>query len=54
MSKASEPSPTRIKIGGVEVILRRETRTGTIPEEDLRRAVAKAVALDRERSKKKN
>ncbi len=46
MAKQSSASPTRIKIGGVEMVLRPQKQKGNIPEDRLRRAVLKAVAAE--------
>lgn len=46
MAKQPQASPTRIKIGGVEMVLRPQTQKGTIPDDLLRKAVMKAVASE--------
>ncbi|MCF7789053.1 MAG: hypothetical protein K9N47_23215 [Prosthecobacter sp.] len=46
MAKQSTASPTRIKIGGVEMVLRPQPQKGTISETLLRKAVMKAVAAE--------
>ena len=46
MAKTIASAPTRIKIGGVEMMLRPQPQRGTIPESRLRRAVQKAVASE--------
>ncbi len=46
MAKQSSASPTRIKIGGVEVVLRPQPQKGTIPEARLRSAVMKGIAAE--------
>jgi hypothetical protein len=46
MAKTIASAPTRIKIGGVEMLLRPQPQKGTIPESRLRRAVMKALASE--------
>lgn len=46
MAKPAISTPTRIKIGGVEVVVRPQPQKGTIPESLLRKAVIKAVAAE--------
>ncbi len=46
MGQNNRSAPTRIKIGGVEMMLRPQPQKGTIPERLLRRAVMKAVASE--------
>ncbi|MFO1484994.1 MAG: hypothetical protein U1F71_16665 [Verrucomicrobiaceae bacterium] len=46
MARHPVPPPTRIKIGGVEIVLRPQPQKGSIPENLLRRAVMKAVASE--------
>lgn len=46
MAKQPHTSPTRIKIGGVEMVLRPQTLKGTISDDRLRKAVMKAVAAE--------
>ncbi len=53
MAKKEDTSFTRIKIGGVEVLLRPQPQKGTIPEAKLRSAVEKALAHERASKKKK-
>ena len=52
MPKAAVTSKTRIKIGGVEVVLRPQPQKGSISEARLRSAVAKAVASEHTSNKK--
>jgi len=46
MAKQSSASPTRIKIGGVEMVLRPQPQKGTISEDRLRSAVMKGIAAE--------
>lgn len=46
MTKTIASAPIRIKIGGVEMMLRPQPQKGTIPESRLRRAVMKALASE--------
>ena len=53
MAKEGVTTASRIKIGGVEVVLRPQPQKGTIPEVRLRSAVAKAVASENAQTRKK-
>lgn len=52
MAKQFVSAPTRIKIGGVEMVLRPQPQKGTISEARLRRAVVKAVAAEQSTNKR--
>jgi hypothetical protein len=53
MGRTSSITPTRIKIGGVEVLLQPQPQKGKLTEETLRRAVSKAVESERTGTKKR-
>ena len=46
MAKPSVSAPTRIKIGGVEIVLSPQRQKGTIPDDLLRKAVMKAITAE--------
>jgi|GEM_PF-3453024 len=46
MAKQSSASSNRIKIGGVELVLRPQPQKGTISEDRLRSAVMKGIAAE--------
>ncbi len=52
MAKENRATQTRIKIGGVEVVLRPQPQKGHLSEASLRNAVSKAISSESSSGKK--